>query len=65
MKCTSGLASEPEIPIAIGQSYRMTNIDAMGYNARTTDPLYKHIPFYLTWKKKSKVAIRSILRHRC
>jgi alpha-glucosidase len=39
----------------IGQSYRMTNIDAMGYNARTTDPLYKHIPFYVTWKKQSKV----------
>ncbi len=39
-----------------GQSYRMTNIDAMGYNARTTDPLYKHIPFYLTWKKLSKVS---------
>jgi alpha-glucosidase len=38
-----------------GQRYRMTNIDAMGYNARTTDPLYKHIPFYLTWKKQSKV----------
>jgi alpha-glucosidase len=38
-----------------GQSYRMTNIDAMGYNARTSDPLYKHIPFYLTWKKESKV----------
>ena len=38
-----------------GKSYRMTNIDAMGYNARTTDPLYKHIPFYLTWKKQSKV----------
>jgi alpha-glucosidase len=39
-----------------GQSYRMVNIDAMGYNARTTDPLYKHIPFYLTWKMKSRVA---------
>jgi alpha-glucosidase len=38
-----------------GQSYRMTNLDAMGYNARTTDPLYKHIPFYLTWKKETKV----------
>jgi alpha-glucosidase len=37
----------------MGQSYRMTNIDAMGYNARTTDPLYKHIPFYLTWKQQS------------
>jgi alpha-glucosidase len=39
-----------------GQSYRMVNIDAMGYNARTTDPLYKHIPFYLTWKTKTRVA---------
>lgn len=33
-----------------GQSYQMKNLDAMGYDARTTDPLYKHIPFYLTWK---------------
>ncbi|MDR3517746.1 MAG: glycoside hydrolase family 31 protein [Azospirillaceae bacterium] len=38
-----------------GQRYRMTNVDAMGYNARTTDPLYKHLPFYLTWKPASKV----------
>jgi alpha-glucosidase len=40
----------------MGQSYRMTNVEAMGYNARTTDPLYKHIPFYLTWKKQSNLA---------
>jgi len=39
-----------------GQSYRMCNVDPMGYNARTTDPLYKHIPFYLTWKKTHGVA---------
>ena len=31
------------------QRYEMRNIDAMGYSARTTDPLYKHIPFYVTW----------------
>ena len=31
-----------------GQRYRLSNIDAMGYDARTSDPLYKHIPFYLT-----------------
>ena len=36
-----------------GQSYRMCNVDPMGYSARTTDPLYKHIPFYLTRKKQS------------
>ena len=40
----------------LGQSYRMCNVDPMGYSARTTDPLYKHIPFYLTWKKTAKVA---------
>ncbi|MFT4171862.1 MAG: glycoside hydrolase family 31 protein [Rhodocyclaceae bacterium] len=39
----------------LGKSYRMCNVDAMGYSARTTDPLYKHIPFYLTWKKDSQV----------
>lgn len=33
-----------------GQSYEMRNIDAMGYSARSTDPLYKHIPFYITWQ---------------
>ena len=40
----------------MGQSYRMCNVDPMGYSARTTDPLYKHIPFYLTYKKNSKVS---------
>lgn len=39
----------------MGKSYRMCNVDAMGYSARTTDPLYKHIPFYLTWKKQGQV----------
>ncbi|MBN3856998.1 glycoside hydrolase family 31 protein [Paraburkholderia sp. Ac-20340] len=36
------------------QSYRMTNVDAMGYSAKTTDPLYKHIPFYLTWRPQTQ-----------
>lgn len=40
----------------MGQSYRMCNVDPMGYSARTTDPLYKHIPFYLTWKRDSRQA---------
>jgi alpha-glucosidase len=39
-----------------GQSYRMCNVDPMGYSAKTTDPLYKHIPFYLTWEKTKKAA---------
>ncbi|WP_050757386.1 TIM-barrel domain-containing protein [Leptothrix cholodnii] len=36
-----------------GQRYRMCNLDPMGYSARSTDPLYKHIPFYLTRKPAS------------
>ncbi|SAK58937.1 alpha-glucosidase [Caballeronia fortuita] len=35
------------------QSFDMRNVDAMGYNARTTDPLYKHIPFYVTWQPET------------
>lgn len=28
--------------------FRLSGTDAMGYSARTSDPLYKHIPFYIT-----------------
>lgn len=31
-----------------GRRYEMRNLDALGYNAQTTDPLYKHIPFTIT-----------------
>lgn len=31
-----------------GKRFEMRNLDAMGYDAKTTDPLYKHIPFYIT-----------------
>ena len=31
-----------------GKRYEMRNLDAMGYDAETTDPLYKHVPFTLT-----------------
>lgn len=31
-----------------GRRFRLNNVDAMGYDARTSDPLYKHIPFYIT-----------------
>lgn len=39
-----------------GNRYRMFNVDPMGYDAEKTDPLYKHIPFYITRNKKNKVA---------
>lgn len=31
-----------------GRRFEMRNLDAMGYDASQTDPLYKHIPFYIT-----------------
>ncbi len=31
-----------------GRRIRLSNVDAMGYDARASDPLYKHIPFYVT-----------------
>lgn len=33
-----------------GRRFEMRNLDAMGYDAQTTDPLYKHIPFTITDK---------------
>lgn len=30
-----------------GNSYTIETTDSMGYNAKTADPLYKHIPFYI------------------
>ena len=39
-----------------GRRFRMCNIDAMGYSARSSDPLYKHIPFYVTWKPETGLA---------
>jgi alpha-glucosidase len=39
-----------------GRRFEMRNLDVMGYSARNSDPLYKHIPFYITWKPDSEVA---------
>lgn len=39
-----------------GERYRMLSVDPMGYDAQKTDPLYKHIPFYITRNKQSKIS---------
>jgi alpha-glucosidase len=39
-----------------GRRMRMLNVDALGYNAETSDPLYKHIPFYITYIPSLKIA---------
>ncbi len=31
-----------------GRSFTMRSVDPMGYDAETSDPLYKHWPFYIT-----------------
>ena len=36
--------------------FRMGNVDALGYDARASDPLYKHIPFYITHNQTSGLA---------
>ena len=36
-----------------GRRLRLSNLDAMGYDAQTSDPLYKHIPYYITRKPDS------------
>ncbi len=35
---------------------RMNNVDTLGYDAEKTDPLYKHIPFYIRLNKETKAA---------
>ncbi|SOH95534.1 alpha-glucosidase [Monaibacterium marinum] len=36
-----------------GRHYEMRNLDAMGYDAETTDPLYKHMPLTMTQTVRS------------
>ncbi|WP_375749206.1 TIM-barrel domain-containing protein [Vibrio sp. HN007] len=40
-----------------GRRFEMRNLDAMGYDAATTDPLYKHIPFYITRVTEQEEAV--------
>jgi alpha-glucosidase len=39
-----------------GMRFRMMNVDALGYNAETSDPLYKHWPFYITYIPELNIA---------
>lgn len=39
-----------------GRRIRMMCMDALGYNAETGDPLYKHIPFYITYIPNLNIA---------
>jgi alpha-glucosidase len=39
-----------------GSRIRLNAMDAMGYNAETGDPLYKHVPFYITLVPELNIA---------
>ncbi len=42
-----GLGEKSGLLERSGRNFEMKNVDAMGYDAETTDPLYKHIPFLI------------------
>ncbi|CAF1297154.1 unnamed protein product [Didymodactylos carnosus] len=46
-----GLGEKSGPMVKNGRRYRMRNTDAFGYNAELSDPLYKHIPFYITLRE--------------
>jgi alpha-glucosidase len=43
-----------------GRRFRLSNMDALGYDARTSDPLYKHIPFYITRRPGSGSSVAGL-----
>lgn len=51
-----GLGEKAGVMDRAGRRFRMGNVDAMGYDARSSDPLYKHIPFYITHNAGTGVA---------
>lgn len=58
-----GLGERAGVTNRAGQSYRLTNLDAMGYNARTTDPLYTH-SLLPNLEKSDQDSLRPLLRYR-
>lgn len=41
----------------MGRRFEMRNLDAMGYDAASTDPLYKHIPFVITHQENASFGL--------
>lgn len=39
-----------------GRRFRMRNLDAFGYDARSSDPLYKHLPFTITRRPREGIS---------
>jgi len=51
-----GLGEKTGVLDRAGRRFRMSNVDAMGYDAESSDPLYKHIPFYITHHARTGLA---------
>src|SRR5580698_3427564 len=43
-----GLGEKSGVLDRAGRRFRLSNTDALGYDAAKSDPLYKHLPFYIT-----------------
>ncbi|WP_147612300.1 glycoside hydrolase family 31 protein [Treponema pectinovorum] len=39
-----------------GREFKMMSIDPMGYDAQTSDPLYKHYPFYICHNEETNLS---------
>ena len=39
-----------------GRRVYLKNVDALGYNAKSGGPLYKHFPFYITYQPETQLA---------
>jgi alpha-glucosidase len=51
-----GLGEKSGVLNKAGRRFKFHNHDAVGYNARSGDPLYKHVPFILFWQPGIQVA---------
>lgn len=51
-----GLGEKSGLLNKAGRRFKFHNHDAVGYNARFSDPLYKHIPFLICWQPDQQVA---------
>lgn len=49
-----GLGDKSGLPNRRGRCFKMFNRDALGYDAKNSDPLYKSVPFFIKWNRKRK-----------
>jgi alpha-glucosidase len=55
-ECYYGFGEKAGLLDKAGQRLRLCNVDALGYDAASSDPLYKHFPFYITFVPELNLA---------